>query len=386
MNTTTETVVPSPDVVKEAPAAQLPAAPPAIDTPGPTANFTEVVGAIAAVMADLTPVGKGGTNTFHNYKYARMQDILQMLTPLMGKHGLVIFQYEAERNMFDENKVIAITYRFVVAHKSGQTWINPVPQTGMSPCRTSKNTFDDKAFAKCHTSARKYFLLSLFQVPTEDENDPDNEKRQRSAAPVPSPDGSMSPHYLDPEPRETFERWGARYWSLVSKSKTLDEANAWDSHNDDLLAQMSNNDKATSAYDKLMADFGDLKERLKRAAAPDLRQEVHKPETPDFYDKAQSGVAAPGSASTTANTEPTAGGPGASGSARPEGVPDPDKDPEGFVKWGSDRLRAVAERKDAKELELIWTEEVMAWADGLFKPDVDVLKGVYDELMEKIGG
>src|SRR5579859_1380635 len=211
MNTTTDVPSPTAEMAREAQAQGALAIQPHV-APLPTTGFGKVVGAIAAVMADIKAVEKGGTNSFHNYRYARMQDILQMLTPVMGKHGLAIFQHEIRHEMFDDGKAIAIHYAFTIAHQSGEVWPERPVQTGMSPCRTSNGKFDDKAFAKAHTSARKYFLLSLFQIPTEDENDPDNEKRQtRSVGPVPSPDGHVAPHLVEPMKRDTFDAWADRY-------------------------------------------------------------------------------------------------------------------------------------------------------------------------------
>jgi hypothetical protein len=57
-------------------------------------------------------------------------------------------------------------YEFTLAHTSGAVWPDKPAHTGMSACRNSKGGFDDKAANKCHTAARKYFLLGLFQVPT----------------------------------------------------------------------------------------------------------------------------------------------------------------------------------------------------------------------------
>jgi hypothetical protein len=132
-----------------------------------------LVAAIAAVMADVHTVAKNGQNTFHNYRYARMEDILKEITPLLGRHGLVIFQSETGRAMFDEDNVIAVEYVFTVAHVSGETWPQPLRQTGVSTCRNSKGGWDDKSLNKCHTAARKYFLLALFQIPTGEEDDAD---------------------------------------------------------------------------------------------------------------------------------------------------------------------------------------------------------------------
>lgn len=169
----------------EAPAAQLPA----IAKPNgniqmhrdddrhlliPARSTAQITKAIASVMKEVDVVAKNGHNKFHGYKYAAMQDILQAITPLIGKHGLVIFQNEVERSMFDQEGVIAIKYEFEVAHESGETWPRRLHQTGVSRCRDSKGGWDDKSLNKCHTAARKYFLLSLFQIPTGEEDDADS--------------------------------------------------------------------------------------------------------------------------------------------------------------------------------------------------------------------
>jgi len=113
----------------------------------------EIVGAVVGVMGEIGVIEKAGWNDFHKYSYARIEDILQALTPLMAKHGIAVFQNEMHREMFDGDKVIAVTYRFVVAYRSGVT-TPPQEQSGMARCRDSKGGFDDKALAKAHTQAR----------------------------------------------------------------------------------------------------------------------------------------------------------------------------------------------------------------------------------------
>lgn len=383
MNTTTETRVPSPETeaVHEQIARNLP--PEVADAhkrqrelqeanPGVPSSFLidhpfgDVVAAVAAVMAELQPVGKGGTNIFHNYKYARMQDILQMLTPLMGKHGLAVFQYEGDRNMFDDGKVIAITYRFIVAHKSGQTWINPVPQTGMSPCRTSKGTFDDKAMAKCHTSARKYFLLSLFQIPTEDEADPDNQQAARKSGPVPSPDGHVVPHAIEPTSRDTFDTWADRYLAAARTAKTPAELDGWDAANDLPLSQMDADPKGKPVYERVLREFDVIRDKLqpKPGTVQEKAPDVHK-DPPPVHAEA-----------TPVHQEQPA-------FVRPEGMPDAEKDPDAFVLWAVQRMNNIT---GAEELSLIWQEEITPGTEGLFKPDCDSLEAHYEARLAKLGG
>jgi hypothetical protein len=142
---------------------------PALPSPAPAG----LIAAIAAVMTDVHSVAKDGVNTFHGYKYATMGNLLREVTPLLGRHGIVVFQTETGRAMFDGENVIAVEYAFTVVHSSGERWPDPIKQTGVSRCRDSKGGWDDKSLAKCHTAARKYFLLSLFQIPTGEEADAD---------------------------------------------------------------------------------------------------------------------------------------------------------------------------------------------------------------------
>jgi len=245
--------------------------------------------------------------------------------------------------------VMAITYDFVVAHKSGETWLTPVPQTGMSPCRTSKGTFDDKAYAKCHTSARKYFLLSLFQIPTEDEDDPDNERTRKAATPVPGPDGRTPPHKIEPTKGETFEQWERKYLAAIRTARTTDEISQWDKLNDDLLGVMSNEpEKGKVIYDRIMAEQNRLMTRL-TPPGPDIARD-------------------------TAPSAPY---------VRPAGVPDADRDPELFVSWAIKRMDAI---NSAAELSVVWEGEITPASDGLLMPDCKALEIHYEQRLAKLGG
>lgn len=207
----------------------------------PIKNVGNLVAGIAGVMAEIQPVEKGGWNKFHNYSFARIQDLLAELTPLMGKHGIVIFQTEEGRELFDGGKVVAVRYRFTVVHKSGEVWPDRPLQTGLSNCRDTKGGFDDKALNKCHTAARKYFLLSLFQIPTDDMEDADNtangggQSRERPQGQprrqVPSPDGKVKPHAIPIIDGEPPVDWATRFGAAVAKATTTDEIDRWYNEN-----------------------------------------------------------------------------------------------------------------------------------------------------------
>jgi ERF superfamily protein len=173
-----------------------------------------LVAAIAAVMNEVHVVAKRGENEFHRYRYATMGDILKEVTPLLGRFGIVIFQSETGRAMFDDDNVIAVEYSFTVAHASGETWPHVIKQTGVSTCRNSKGGWDDKSLNKCHTAARKYFLLALFQIPTgEEEDDADRGKDDRRPATAVVPAvvhrvRSVAPEYVVPPPSRVLKQGG----------------------------------------------------------------------------------------------------------------------------------------------------------------------------------
>jgi hypothetical protein len=69
--------------------------------------------------------------------------------------------------------------------------------------------------------------------------------------------------------------------------------------------------------------------------------------------------------------------------ARPAGCPDPEKDPDGFVKWAEKRMDAL---NSEAELTLIWESEITPASDGLFLPDCKALQEYYEKRLEKLGG
>lgn len=139
--------------------------------------------------------------------------------------------------MFDNGRAIAVRYRFTIVHKSGEVWFERPLQTGLSNCRNTKDGFDDKALNKCHTAARKYFLMSLFQIPTEDMEDGDGQtngnngqtqqRPQGQRRPVPSPSGKLSPHILPVVDGESPAAWATRFKTFIDKAESTDEVNKW---------------------------------------------------------------------------------------------------------------------------------------------------------------
>jgi len=166
--------------------------------------MSKIVQAVSRIMNDVGSVKKEGNNAFHNYKYATAADISHKIQPLLAREGLVILQSETERHFVADGAALAITYEFVLAHKEGEVWPEKPKQTGMAAARNSKGGFDDKAANKCHTAARKYFTLALFQIPTGDYDDAD-EQEDRPASKVAPIKPRDNPHVTQPRDVNEYE-------------------------------------------------------------------------------------------------------------------------------------------------------------------------------------
>jgi hypothetical protein len=251
--------------------------------PMPPGPIGKIAGAIAGVMSEIGSIPKTGYNKFHNYHYATLPDLLHVLTPLMGRHGVVVFQSEVEIKTV-ENR-IAVTYEFTVAHSSGETWPERLRFTGMTMGRDGKGNYDDKAINKAHSAARKYFLLALFQVPTGDFEDADEgpatqpkqtavveratpyqqpETQQRPRT-VPGPGPATSnkqpivaerplpegPHKIGFTPGMTADVWAAAYLKAIGAASSQQEISEWDGLNDATLQRLS--DKYPEVYEQVKA-------------------------------------------------------------------------------------------------------------------------------------
>lgn len=273
----------SPPAVRAQQSNSMPSEGPVQQPDLPQTGFAKLAAAIANVMAEIKPVEKSGWNDFHKYNYAKMGDLSIELTPLMGRNGIVVFQNEVDRAMFDEGKVISVRYQFTVVHSSGEIWPERPLITGMSRCRDSKGGFDDKAFNKAHTAARKYFLLSLFQIPTDDEhpdadNDGGNGKRPAGRR-APAPDGKVQPHLIPIEQGETPAGWAVRFKAVTAKASGKEEIDLWYDANHNQFGKVKTADE--TVYNDLL-DYMDTKETGKPPAQEKKEDPISSgPITPD---------------------------------------------------------------------------------------------------------
>ena len=360
-----------------------------------------VAEALANIMLEIgnAPVEKKGENTFHHYKYAKMQDVLVALTPMMSRHGIIILQTEIGRDMFDNGAAISVTYEFTIAHKSGDVWPQKIQQTGLCNARHNNNKFDDKAINKCHTAARKYFLLALFQVPTEDQDDADADgdgggqrqsnqggQQQRRSAGVPSASQSnnngtqqarqgnvtttsqTAAQKPDAEGRIPLTGHGINSWTKVyiealKNTKSEAEMKRLDVANEEALG-------------KIHASQHDVYKSIEKVWREHLAilNSGGQPENPS--------PAAPDEAAGAASSDAQA--PAAEGEEAGEivTVPDPNQSPDEFLNWCKEILDGVT---DPLKLEETFNARIDPYRKHMFPPDKQELDGMYKAAEKRLG-
>lgn len=224
-----------------------------------TGMLANLAGALANVMAEIEPITKQGFNEHFRYRFTRMEDLLAEVTPRMAKHGLVIMQSEVGREIVDN--MLYATFSFTLLHKSGEVWLERPRMTGMARIKDNKGGVDDKAMNKCHTAARKYFLLALFQIPTGDVEDGDDTHQEQRSPPQQSADrrpsiseraiagrgpivppvtfpAGTTPRRIEAVSGETASTWADKYYRAVLSATSIEALSEWQAANADLLERL----------------------------------------------------------------------------------------------------------------------------------------------------
>lgn len=148
---------------------------------------------VIGVMADMEALGKDRRNTQQGYNFRGIDDVYNMVQPIMAKHGIIMrSEILAERSEERQSKgggtliyrVFQIRYYLVA--KDGSEISTMVIGEGMDS--------GDKAANKAMSVAQKYAILQMFMIPTEDPKDPENDD------PKPEPKGKKDKPKDAPKP------------------------------------------------------------------------------------------------------------------------------------------------------------------------------------------
>lgn len=208
--------------------------------PGPKLYPAKIAAAIIKITRDIGKITKRGENSFHKYAYAKWEDILDELAPLIAQHGLIIIPNELHHNVMESIATIAITYEFTIINEDGDVWPDRPRQTQLCKIKDNKGVIDDKASSKCFTQAQKYMMLALFKIRTQDMADADagEDRPVQRKRPVPSSTGKLPPSLIEIVDGEKPSAWAARFIEALAKAENEAEIDAWDKANDSIIEKV----------------------------------------------------------------------------------------------------------------------------------------------------
>jgi len=139
--------------------------------------------AIAAVQGELAKVGisKDNVNQQQKYKFRGIDDVYNVLSPMLSKHGLCILPRMLSRDVV-ERKSGNGNALFYVTVEAEFDFV-AVSDGTKHTVRTFGEAMDsgDKATNKAMSAAYKYAAFQAFAIPTEGDNDADGTTHQVQA-------------------------------------------------------------------------------------------------------------------------------------------------------------------------------------------------------------
>jgi hypothetical protein len=137
-----------------------------------TPKAKNLVQKLCEVMAAVGTVAKKGTNTFHNYKYAKEADIVEAIRGELSQRNLFIFPHVTSHSRTDGITDIMVRWTFTDGDSGEERWCD-IPGSGQDK--------GDKGVYKALTGSEKYFLMKSFLIPTGDDPEADSKDERENA-------------------------------------------------------------------------------------------------------------------------------------------------------------------------------------------------------------
>jgi hypothetical protein len=156
----------------------------------PPEGAPKVTTAIVGVMRDIESIPKSGKNLEQKYAYVEATVLTAKVQDAMVKNKLSLIPREVGRAVMGEGSILFMKFEFD-AHCEDQSIMNIGSYSAACRFKFRNGSYDDKASAKCLTSAMKCMEIALFKIPA----DVDDIERDREDF-VPPPDtsaGSTAP-------------------------------------------------------------------------------------------------------------------------------------------------------------------------------------------------
>ena len=138
-----------------------------------TKTKTNIIKMLMEARADIEPIKKSGKNPHFGNKYATLESVIEAVTEPLQKHGFLLMH----RTISNEHGK-SITTELV--HESGESFVTAIPLV------LGKN--DMQGLGSAITYARRYGIMSLLNLPAEDDDGEQNRKgTAQKLAPVDAP-------------------------------------------------------------------------------------------------------------------------------------------------------------------------------------------------------
>lgn len=196
--------------------------------------------AINAVQADLAKVGIAKDRRAPQFVFRGIDDVFNVLSPLLAKHGLCILPRVIEHQQTERQTakgtvlfytVIKVEFDFVAAEDGSKHTITTVGEAMDS---------GDKSSNKAMSAAYKYAALQAFAIPTEGDNDPDAYTHEVAAA--------LPAIVIDGMRNAAMQGTAALQKAFKNNSKTPGFAEWWSIHSADLKAAAAQADQPEAQH------------------------------------------------------------------------------------------------------------------------------------------
>lgn len=237
----------------------------------------EIAAAIVKVKKQVKQLGKDERNQFAKFNYVSVDKFYDVIGRMMAEAGIFVITDEvgiaAEKRetVTESGQVksavwITATYELALFHETGVEY-GPIHRTIMVQAT------GPQAFGSGMSYVEKYFLRSLFKVPTGEEDadaapqegvpeggPPARRAPPRQAAPASKPAPVAPPTDLIPHELSAtgnWVDWGGRFVAAIKVARTMEELDAWILANNDHLSSCQT--LAPKVYDRIMANIDDMR-------------------------------------------------------------------------------------------------------------------------------
>lgn len=137
----------------------------------------QIYTSLAAIMSEISFIGKNKTNQQQGFKYRGIDDIMNELHGLFAKNSIIILPIVKEIRQ-DERTNKNGTLLFYTKLTVQYDFIAPDGSSVSATAIGEAMDSGDKSTNKAMSVALKYVILQMFLIPTEEMKDPDGETHE----------------------------------------------------------------------------------------------------------------------------------------------------------------------------------------------------------------